>query len=125
MKLNLQKLSMNTSPYRSYPTADNEGHYYYVTEVESLLKEIGYLTDLNLKNDSHRHDIVFKGVNITYRLSVKKSHFWIYNRDTGMEIQYISRENGDIQLYDKWENFMEEFWDDIQKDMKKYRIMTK
>ena len=118
MKLNLQKLSMNTSPYRSYPTADNEGHYYYVTEVESLLKEIGYLTDLNLKNDSHRHDMVFKGVNITYRLSVKRSHFWIYNKDTGLEIQYINHVRGRPGLYEKWESFMEDFWNEILEDMK-------
>ena len=118
MKLNLQKLSMETSTYGSYPTADNEGDYYYVTEVENLLKEIGYLTDLNLKNDSHRHDIVFKGVNITYRLSVKKSHFWIYNRDTGQEIQYVSHDSGFPNLHENWERFMEDFWLEILEDLR-------
>ena len=92
--------------------------FYVKKEVEDLLKEIGYLTDLNLKNDSHRHDIVFKGVNITYRLSVKKSHFWIYNRDTGLEIQYISNDSGFPNLYEKWESFMEDFWNEILENMR-------
>ena len=118
MKLNLQKLSIETSSYGAWMTADNDGDYYAVKDVEYLLKEIGYLTDLNLKNDSHRHDIVFKGINITYRLSVKKSHFWIYNKDTGLEIQYINNDNGIIKPWNKWESFMEDFWNEILKDMR-------
>lgn len=71
-----------------------------------------------LKNDSHRHDMVFKGTNITYRLSVKKSHFWIYNRDTGQEIQYISHDSGFPNLHENWESFMEDFWNEILEDMR-------
>ena len=97
---------------------DLKGNWVTLDDVESLLKEIGYLTDLNLKNDSHRHDIIFKGVNITYRLSVKKSHFWIYNRDTGQEIQYISHDSGFPNLHENWESFMEDFWLEILEDMK-------
>lgn len=118
MELNLQKLSINTSSYGAWMTADRDGDYYAVKDVEALLKEIGYPTDLNLKNDSHRHNIVFKGVNITYRLSVKKSHFWIYNRDTGQEIQYISYDNGFPNLHENWESFMQDFWNEILEDMR-------
>ena len=118
MKLNLQKLNIETSAYGAWMTTDKEGDLYYVKDVEHLLKEIGYLTDLNLKNDSHRHDIVFKRTNITYRLSVKKSHFWIYNRDTGQEIQYINHDSGFLNLYENWESFMEDFWNYILEDMR-------
>lgn len=97
---------------------DLKGNWVTLDDVESLLKEIGYLTDLNLKNDSYRHDIVFKGTNITYRLSVKKSHFWIYNRDTGQEKQYINNISGIIEPYNKWESLMSEYWGYILKDMK-------
>lgn len=118
MKLNLQKLSINTSSYGAWMGADDEGDLYYVKDVEALLKKIGYLTNLNLRNDSHRHNMVFKGINITYRLSVKKSHFWIYNKDTGQEIQYISHDSEFPNLHENWESFMEDFWNYILEDMR-------
>ena len=96
---------------------DLKGNWVTLDDVKHLLKEIGYLTDLNLKNDSHRHNMVFKGVNITYRLSVKKSHFWIYNRDTGQEKQHINIENGIIKPYERWNDWLIEFWNEILKDM--------
>ena len=118
MKLSLQKYCIVTLSWGSWMAEDNDGLYYFVEDVENLLKEIGYLIDFNLKNDSYRHDMVFKGVNITYRLSVTKSHFWIYNKDTGQEIQYINNDNGIITPWNKWESFMEDFWLEILKDMR-------
>ena len=114
----LNKFYMFSTTYGSCMAEVEKGEFYSVVDVEALLKEIGYLTDLNLKNDSHRHDIVFKGVNITYRLSVTKSHFWIYNKDTGGEIQYISHDRSRPGLYENWESFMEDFWSEILEDMR-------
>lgn len=105
--------------YKNSPFETNEGEFYYVTDIKYLFKKIGYLTDLNLKNDSYRHNIIFKGVNITYRLSVTKSHFWIYNIDTGQEVQYINHDNGLPECYcNGWESFLEEEWDNILEDMR-------
>ena len=114
----LKNLKRYSSCVSGMISNNDKGRWVEYKDVENLLKEIGYLTDLNLKNDSHRHDIVFKGVNITYRLSVKKSHFWVYNRDTGQEIQYISHVSGRPGLYEKWESFIEDFWNEILEDMK-------
>ena len=97
----------------------SNGNWVRYEDIKELLNDIpSTKLGLGLKNDSHRHDIVFKGVNITYRLSVKKSHFWIYNRDTGQEIQYISHDSGFSNLHENWESFMEDFWLEILEDMK-------
>lgn len=109
-----------------YHDKERSGDYFLKDHIKLLLKNKSILFNnpltikapLNLKNDSKRHDIIFKNTNITYRLSVKKSHFWIYNRDTGLEIQYINNDNGIISPWDKWENFMNDFWVEILKDMK-------
>ena len=117
----LQKYSIHTSSFGAWMQADNEGVYCYVKDVESLLMDDIPLVELTptLKNDSKRHDMVFKETNITYRLSVKKSHFWIYNRDTGQEIQYINHDNGLPECYcNGWESFIEEEWDNILEDMR-------
>ena len=61
--------------------------------------------------------MVFKGINITYRLSVKKTHFWIYNKDTDQEIQYIIHDSGSPDLHGNWKDFMSDFWNEILEDM--------
>jgi len=97
-----------------------KGNWVLFEDVKQLLKNDIPLVELTptLKNDSKRHNMVFKGTNITYRLSVKKSHFWIYNRDTGQEIQYINSANGIPEPYKIWDEFMESCWDEILEDMK-------
>ena len=91
----------------------SNGNWVRYEDIKHLLPK----DDLNLKNDSYRHNIVFKGTNITYRLSIKRSHFWIYNKDTGGEIQYISHDSGFLNLHENWESFMEDFWNEILEDM--------
>lgn len=62
---------------------------------------------MQFKNDSKRHNFTFNGMALQYRLSVKKTHFWVCDVAANKSIQYISKCSGLLEPYGNWNNFFD------------------